>query len=160
MASPLPKTALILTDIYNDFLQPSGKAYARLAPSLTASDTITHLKSLIGTARSINIPIYYSLHQQYHSHKYDGFTHWNSMLESVKTTHSFEEGSFGAQIYPGLEPDPTNGDVVISKHWNQSSFHNTDLDWLLRQRNVTHLVFAGLVANTCLETTGRVANEM
>jgi nicotinamidase-related amidase len=40
-----------------------------------------------------------------------------------------------------------------------SSFKNTDLDWQLRQRNITDLVFAGLVANTCIETTARMANE-
>jgi nicotinamidase-related amidase len=40
-----------------------------------------------------------------------------------------------------------------------SSFENTDLDWLLRQHNITHLVFAGLVVNSCIETTAREANE-
>lgn len=43
---------------------------------------------------------------------------------------------------------------------SRSSFQNTDLDWLLRQRDITDLVFAGLVANSCIETTARVANEL
>ena len=157
---PTAKTALILIDVYNDFLHPEGKATGALAESMADSHTIQHLQAALESARSANIPVYYSLHQQYHDGKYTGFEHWNAMLESVKASRSFEEGSWGARIFAGLEPDPANGDVIISKHWNQSSFRNTDLDWQLRQRNITHLVFAGLVANTCIETTARDANEL
>jgi nicotinamidase-related amidase len=159
MPSSSSRTALVLIDVYNDFLHPNGKATAGLADSLADSETITHLQAAVQTARSAKIPIYYSLHQQYHEGKYNGFQHLNPMLESVKASHAFEEGSWGAEVFAGLEPDPANGDVVISKHWNQSSFANTDLDWQLRQRDITQVVFAGLVANTCIETTARYANE-
>ncbi|OBT75309.1 hypothetical protein VF21_04708 [Pseudogymnoascus sp. 05NY08] len=121
------KTALVLVDVYNDFLHPDGKATAYISNITTANTA--------------------------------GFERWNPTLRSVESSHAFEQGTFGAEIYKGLEPDPKNGDVVISKHWNQSSFKNTDLDWQLRQRNITDLVFAGLVANTCIETTARMANE-
>ncbi|KAK4549677.1 hypothetical protein LTR36_004978 [Oleoguttula mirabilis] len=163
----LEKTALVLIDVYNDFLHPDGKATAALSESLSKFHTIEHIQQALEAARSAKFPVYYSLHQQYHDGKYTGFEHWNPMLQSVEAARSFEEGSFGAQIYQGLEPDAKNGDTVISKHWNQRpvasqagpSFNNTDLDWLLRQKDITHLVFAGLVANTCIETTARVANE-
>ena len=160
MTTKAPNTALVLIDVYNDFLHPDGKATGALAESLSESDTINHLQAALKGARAASIPIYYSLHQQYHDGKYNSFQHWNGMLESVKNSHSFEEGSFGAKIFASLEPDPANGDVIISKHWNQSSFQNTDLDWQLRQRDITHLVFAGLVVNTCIETTARQANEL
>lgn len=54
--------------------------------------------------------------------------------------------------------DSHNHIVCLVNH-GPSSFKNTDLDWQLRQRNITNLVFAGLVANTCIETTARMANE-
>lgn len=41
-----------------------------------------------------------------------------------------------------------------------SSFQNTDLDYQLRQREITHLVLAGMIANTCLEATARYAYEL
>lgn len=113
------KTALVLIDVYNDFLHPDGKATAALDASLTNSKTIEHIQQALKAARAAKIPVYYSLHQQYHDGKYAGFEHWNPMLRSVESSHSFEEGTFGAEIYKGLEPDPKNGDVVISKHWNQ-----------------------------------------
>lgn len=113
------KMALILIDVYNDFLHPDGKATAALDASLTNSDTIMHIQQALHAARTAKIPVYYSLHQQYYDGKYAGFEHWNPMLRSVESSHSFQEGTFGAEIYEGLEPDPKNGDVVISKHWNQ-----------------------------------------
>ena len=41
-----------------------------------------------------------------------------------------------------------------------SSFANTDLDFQLKQRGIRHLVFAGMVANSCLEATARYAYEL
>lgn len=105
------------------------------------------------------------------------------MQQSQKENKTFEEGTWGVEIYEGLEPDVEgNGDVVISKHWcsryvlsivcvylnrrretnkwTNSSFQNTDLDYQLKQRDITHLVFGGLTANTCLESTARYAYEL
>lgn len=112
-------TALVLIDVYNDFLHPDGKLTAALADSLSASGTIEHLQEALHAARSAGIPVFYSLHQQYYDGKYAGFEHWNDMLQKVQASRSFEKGTFGAQVYDGLEPDPLNQDVVISKHWNQ-----------------------------------------
>lgn len=47
--------------------------------------------------------------------------------------------------------------VDLTKH---SSFQNTDLDYLLRQREVTNVVIAGLTANACVESTARYAYDL
>jgi len=118
MTEPItPKTALVLIDVYNDFLHPKGKLTAALAESLQDTDTINHLKQALAGARSAKVPVYYSLHQQTHDHKFDGFEHWNDMLKSLKENRAFEEGSFGAEVFPDLAPK--EGEVTISKHWNQ-----------------------------------------
>jgi nicotinamidase-related amidase len=41
-----------------------------------------------------------------------------------------------------------------------SSFSNTDLDYQLRQRDITKLVTAGMTCNQCLELTSRTAIEL
>ncbi len=41
-----------------------------------------------------------------------------------------------------------------------SGFANTDLDVLLRQRGITHVIVVGLLANTCIESTARFAMEL
>jgi hypothetical protein len=40
---------------------------------------------------------------------------------SQKEGKVFEEGSWGAEILEGMEPDVGNGDVLVSRHWNSSS---------------------------------------
>ncbi|KAM5344431.1 hypothetical protein ACJ41O_012967 [Fusarium nematophilum] len=115
---------------------------------------------MVTAARAHNIPIYYGLHQQWKEGAFDGWKHVSKNNVKQETLHYFEEGTFGAQILEGLEPDVRNGDVVVSRHWNSDSFEHTDLDHQLRQREKTHLVLAGLTANTCLEATARKAFEL
>lgn len=55
-------TALVLIDLYNDFLHPKGKLTALQADSLAESNTIEHLHQAVAVARSAKISVYYSLH--------------------------------------------------------------------------------------------------
>ncbi|KAH8820775.1 Isochorismatase-like protein [Xylogone sp. PMI_703] len=153
-------TAIILVDPLNEFLHPTGKIFPRVSKSLESTSTVQNILKLVQAARASRIPIYYALHQQYHDCHYDGWQRMNPSLLRVKSGRLFEEGSFGAKIFSGMEPDPKNGDVIVSRHWNSSGFANTDLDYQLRQRDITHLILAGMVANTCLESTARYAREL
>ncbi len=156
-----PNTAVILIDPYNDFLHPKGKLTPLLATSLNKTDTLTHLKAMVTAARAHKIPIYYGLHQQVRPGFLAGWKHAAASQLSQSEHKAFEEGSWGVEIYEGLEPDVEgNGDVIVSKHWSSSSFQNTDLDYQLRQRDITRVVLGGLVANTCLESTARYAYEL
>lgn len=112
------KTAIVLIDPYNDFLHPKGKVYHLLAESIAATNTIAHLQNLVTTARAQKIPIYYGLHQQVKAGFLAGWKHSTVTQQGQRDYKTFEEGSWGVEIYEGLEPDVEgNGDVVVSKHW-------------------------------------------
>jgi nicotinamidase-related amidase len=119
--SSTPRTALVLLDVYNDFLHPSGKIYPHVSESLATTNTITHLFSLVSTARSAKLPIYYALHQTWKPENYSGWQHMNGTTSAISKSHAMEEGSWGAKIYEGLEPNVEGGDVVVGKHWNSRS---------------------------------------
>ncbi|KAI8634973.1 Isochorismatase-like protein [Xylariaceae sp. FL1651] len=155
----MSNTAVLLIDPYNDFLHEEGKLYGRLAESIKDSDTITHLFEVVNAARSAGIPIFYCMHQQTDQYTYRGWKYLNNSQKGLGSNKVFEEGSFGAQFYKGLQPDFDAGDVVVSKHWNSSSFANTDLDYQLHKRGISKVVLAGLIANTCIEATARYAYE-
>ncbi|KXH53840.1 NUDIX domain-containing protein [Colletotrichum salicis] len=134
-----PNTAIVLVDPYNDFLHYEGKIYPSGKESLEATGTNANLRTLVAAACN----------------------HLTSSHKGFGAARGFEEGSWGAEILEGLEPDVVdNGDVIASRHGNNSGFANTDLNYQLRQRGVTHLVLAGMVANTCLESTTRDAREL
>jgi nicotinamidase-related amidase len=69
----------------------------------------------------------------------------------------FATDSWGGEWYPG---SARPGDIVVKEHWAASSFANTDLDVQLRQHGITHVILIGLIANTCIETSGRYASEL
>jgi nicotinamidase-related amidase len=111
-------TAILLIDPYNDFLHKDGKVNARIAESLEVTDTISHVHRLIKAARSHKIPIFYCLHQQITPQTYKDWQFMTNSQKRLKGNMVFEEGSWGAQIFKGMEPDFEVGDVVVSKHWN------------------------------------------
>jgi nicotinamidase-related amidase len=116
--STTKNTAVILIDPYNDFLHPEGKLYSALAESLKEADTIRHINELLTAARASKIPVYYGLHQQYKLGFFDGWKHIKALQQSQKDSKAFEEGSWGAEIFKGMEPLLENNDVVVSKHWS------------------------------------------
>jgi len=153
-------TAVILIDPYNDFLHPNGKLNSLVSASMENTNTLVHLKEFVTAARAHKLPIYYGLHQQCSANFILGWNHATPMQKSQGENKAFEAGTWGVEIFEGLQPSLENGDVVVSKHWSSSSFQNTDLDYQLRQRDVTNLVLGGLTANTCLESTARYAYEL
>ena len=49
---------------------------------------------------------------------------------------------------------------MAHEHWGSSGFANTDLDLQLKQHGVRRIILIGLIANTCIEATGRFGMEL
>jgi len=61
---------------------------------------------------------------------------------------------------PRSGPTPHPGDIIANEHWGSSGFANTNLDFLLKQKQIVNVIVIGLLANTCIETTSRFAVEL
>ncbi len=155
---PKGRTALLFIDPYNDFLAEGGKMWPALSEVAKSVDLHANLARVRAAVRATRIPIFILPH---HRHKTDDFEGWANPTPFQLGAHNaqlFAADSWGGEWFPGFGPEP--GDVVVKEHWSGSSFANTDLDVQLRQHGISHVILIGLIANTCIETSGRYASEL
>lgn len=151
-------TALLLVDPYNDFLSEGGKVWPRVKPVAEAVNLVANLKAITTAARGAAIQVAVVPHRRWEPGDYEDWDHPNPTQIAIMKRHSFARGEWGGDWFPDLAPQ--SGDIVASEHWAQSGFAGTDLDQQLRQRGISHVMIVGLLANTCIEATGRHAMEL
>lgn len=155
---PKGTTAMLCIDPYNDFLADGGKMWPALSEVATSVGLHANLAKLRETAREAGIPNFVLPHHRHHDNDFEGWAHLTPSQQAAHQYQLFAEGTWGGEFYEGFGPDA--GDIMIKEHWGASSFANTDLDVQLRQHGITHVIFIGLIANTCIETSARVAAEL
>jgi len=151
-------TALLLVDPYNDFLSEGGKVWPRVQPIAEEVNLIANLKAINEAVRMAGVQVAIAPHRRWEPGDYEDWSHPNPTQIAIMKRHSFARGEWGGEWHPDLAPRP--GDIIAKEHWAQSGFANTDLDQQLRQRGITHVILVGLLANTCIESTGRYAMEI
>jgi nicotinamidase-related amidase len=155
---PSASTGLLLVDPYNDFLSEGGKLQGRAKEVLEQTDTIAHMREVVQACRAAGIRIFYVPHNR---SRPSDFSLWANPTPYQLGGHRiqlFAEGSWGAEWHPDFQPGPE--DVIAREHRGSSGFANTDLDIQLRQHGIRQVLLIGLLANTCIETTGKFAMEL
>ncbi|MFB6875824.1 cysteine hydrolase [Streptomyces sp. NPDC056323] len=151
-------TAVLLVDPYNDFISEGGKVWPRVEPVAEEVGLLGHLRSVVTGARKADAQLVFVPHRRWEPGDYETWDHPNASQLKISEQHTFARGTWGGEFHPDFQPQP--GDVVAHEHWAQSGFANTDLDFQLKQHGITHVVLIGLLANTCIESTGRFAMEL
>lgn len=136
---PAAKTAMVVVDMQNDFVKPSG---ALLVPA--AGETLPRVQRLLERARASGVRIAYTQD-----------THFPADPEASIWPEHTRFGSWGWQIVEELAPRPE--DLICQKN-RYDGFYGTWLDhFLSRVWRVKNLVLVGTVSNICVLHTAASA---
>jgi nicotinamidase-related amidase len=153
------RTALVLTDLQNDFLNPGGNGWALFAESYARNGTVENLERLLKGAKAAGLPVLISPHYYYPTDK-----HWTAPGSATEVLMAqlpvFQrQGSLtldgftgsGADFPEQFKPYILDGKtVVLSPHKVYGSSTN-DMILQLRKRRIEKVVMAGPAGNLCVE---------
>jgi nicotinamidase-related amidase len=139
------RAALVIVDMQRVFCDPDGALYV---PS--TAGIIGRIKALAVTCRELGVPVIYLRHVV----RGDGSDTGRMRDLYPNVDKILARGIPGIEIIDALAPQQS--DIVVDKLF-YSGFHNTDLDTILRARDINTIVVCGTVTNVCCETTVRDA---
>jgi ureidoacrylate peracid hydrolase len=151
--------ALIVVDMQNDFCAFDG-AFDQSGVDVSAHQAIAPaIVRLAAGARAAGVPVIF-VKNVYNTR--GGWYLSDVVLEQARRSFGgkylsipmCERDSFGGDFYGDVRP--TDDDVVVIKH-RFSAFINTDLDLILRSRQIRTVVLTGVATNICVESTAREA---
>jgi len=151
-------TAILLVDPYNDFLSEGGKLWPRAKAVAEEVKLLDHLRAVVTTARAKAFKIFFVPHHRYEPGDLSDWAHPTPYQKASAERLVFAKDSWGGTFHDDFKPQ--KGDVIVHEHWGSSGFANTDLDLQLKQHGIRHLILIGMIANTCIEATGRFGMEL
>jgi nicotinamidase-related amidase len=146
-------SAILLVDPYNDFLSEGGKLWPRVKAIAEEVQLLEHVRQVVSTARGQGFKVIFVPHHRWEAGDYVSFDNPSPYQLGSAKAQVFAKDSWGGTFYDDFQPQA--GDVIALEHWGSSGFANTDLDLQLKQRGIRRIVLIGMIANTCLESTGR-----
>ncbi len=158
MEYPPGGTALLFVDPYNDFLSEGGKLWPSVKEVAAAVGLLDNLRAVSDAVHRAGMQVFIVPHHRWQSGDFDSWRHPTPYQLGAAAKQVFAMDSWGGDWHPDFKPQL--GDIVAKEHWGSSGFANTDLDMLLKQKGITHVIIIGLLANTCIEATGRFASEL
>ncbi|MBP7902325.1 MAG: cysteine hydrolase [Spirochaetes bacterium] len=127
------QTAFLIIDIQNDYFKNGAM---QLENSEKSGE---NAGKLLNYFRKNGVPVIHIRHEN--TNAMAGF---------------FLPGTNGAKIHKYVEPK--SGETIILKHF-PDSFMETDLNDVLKKRNIIHLIISGMQSNVCVRATTLKALE-
>jgi ureidoacrylate peracid hydrolase len=139
------KSAFMIIDMQSVFVENSPFA----APD--GLEVLRKLNRLATVCHEAAIDVIYTTHVLRPDHSNMGIL--GALLPPVDGG-LIDDGSGSASLHPALRF--TEEDIFLKKP-RYGAFHGTDLELVLRHRNIDTLIIGGIASNVCCETTAREA---
>jgi nicotinamidase-related amidase len=151
-------TAVLLTDVQNDFLSEQGVTWGLVGDSVTENKTVENIDRLFKTAKANGFDVFISPHYYYptdHGWMFGG-TIENVMHEIKMFDRSGAlslEGftGSGADWLERYKPYIEDGKTIVCSPHKVYGPENNDVALQLRKRGVDKVILGGMSANLCVE---------
>jgi nicotinamidase-related amidase len=152
------KTALVLIEYQNDFTTDGGALHDAVKGVMDDSNMLANTKRVADEARKagatvIHAPITFA----------PGYGELGNpdkvygILKGVIDSTAFVKGTWGAAICDDMAPQ--GDDIVVEGKRGLDTFATTNLDFILRSREIETVMLGGFLTNCCVESTMRSAYE-
>jgi nicotinamidase-related amidase len=149
------RTALLSIDLQVDFLSNDGYLARKGYDPSPLRAILPAVNAVIAAARNAGCLVIHT-RQGYRADLADmtPYEHWRRKRAGLEGTTVLVRNSPGYEIVPEITIGAD--DIIIDKTTN-GAFTYTDLDHVLRVRDVTHLMLMGCTTDVCVHTTLREA---
>jgi len=151
-------TAVVLIEYQNDFTSDGGALHGAVEGVMQENDMLEKSRAVAEEARKagatvIHAPITFA----------EGYGELGDpakvygILKGVIDSNAFVKGTWGAEICDEMAPEA--GDIVVEGKRGLDAFATTNLDFILRSRDISTVAIGGFLTNCCVESTMRTAYE-
>ena len=145
-------TAIVVVDMQNDFCAENGYIHTTQGADMSGNKPLAErIGKLVDAGRAAGCEIVWV--KAIYDHELLPAPMLSQMLDKGKGAVCCASDSWGADFY---EIGPEKGEQVVEKRC-YSAFHNTQMDDILRRRDIKSLVMTGVATNVCVESTLREA---
>jgi nicotinamidase-related amidase len=152
------RTAVVLVEYQNDFTSDGGALHGAVKGVMDETGMLENTRRLVDEAREagatiVHAPISFA----------PGYGELGDpdkvygILKGVIDSNAFVKGTWGAEICEQMAP--AEADIIVEGKRGLDTFATTNLDFILRSRDVDTVVLGGFLTNCCVESTMRTAYE-
>jgi len=153
------RTALVLTDMHNDFLSPSGAAYGLIAKSLSENNTVDNLERLLKAAKDAGLKVFMSPHYYYpHDDQWivplgalEQLAHDIGLVRRKDPLSVEDLNGSGADVPERFKPYIHDGRTVVTSPHKAYGTSTNDMIMQLHRTRIEKIILAGPVGNLCVE---------
>lgn len=149
-------TALVMIGYQNDYFAQDGILRSVVEEPGRVDEVLDNSLDLVRAlvdkgATVVSTPIV--LHADYRAMASPG-----GILHTMKEVGAFAAGSKGAENIKELDQFDTHINYITGKV-GFNAFANTELDTLLKEKSIRHVLICGMVTSLCIDSSGRAAYE-